>query len=413
METIFSLRGVSCNISAALEAARVVRRSVVVGAYTLLTIIPSISDVIRMRDNSKGRQVALIERAAQTAWELGPVYVKLAQSFSSRMDIFPPAVCAALRTATVDVQAGGKYRGSIATVKKTALGGREVAEKCIDPRSAELLETDVKVLRAVAGIARSRVVKADYIADLMEEFTDSISVQADLRREARSLEWFKPLEDTLPVTFPDPISVDENTGTLVMTWLPGQGAAASHAHDDSKTAKQLISLVFEMLFVHGFIHCDLHSGNWWMLDSGRLAVVDAGFCYEIDDDLQQNFGEFFLGLAAGNGEMCSDQALAVCKRKINSHNEAGFRSGIQKLVKRTSGQTAQEFSLASFARELFELQRRFGAHARAEFIFPFVALLAVEGQVKQMDPQLNFQSIAGPIVLRGLMENERRRARRR
>lgn len=403
------LTGKQRDFHQTVEAAQ---RILAVGIHVAAAVPAIASDCIRLRGkgHAEPRQVALARRAAQTAWALGPMYVKLAQSFSSRMDVLPPAVCETLRANTVDVRGGDNYRGSIATVERTQRDGRTVAVKRIDPRAARLLAVDARILRRVAVLARSRLMRADYAADLLEEFTDSISAQSNLHREAQALERFADLEDSMAnIEFPKPLAVEDAGQTLVMTWLPGQDDQPTESQSPA-SAKRLMRLVFEMLFVHGFIHCDLHAGNWWTQQGGALAVVDAGFCYEIDDALQASFGEFFLGLSAGNGEMCADHAVAVCRRKLTAEEESGFRVGIQDLVGRTSGQTAEEFSLAGFARDLFGLQRRYGAHAKAEFIFPFVALLAVEGQVKQLDPKLNFQSIAGPIVLRGLLANERRRS---
>jgi ubiquinone biosynthesis protein len=72
------------------------------------------------------------------------------------------------------------------------------------------------------------------------------------------------------------------------------------------------------------------------------------------------------------------------------------------LVERSHGLPAREFSLIEFAAEMFDLQRRHGVHAAPELIFPLLSLLVIEGTVRELDPDLDFQELAKPVLMRGL-----------
>jgi ubiquinone biosynthesis protein len=56
----------------------------------------------------------------------------------------------------------------------------------------------------------------------------------------------------------------------------------------------------------------------------------------------------------------------------------------------------------AFATEMFDLQRRHGVHAAPELIFPLLSLLVIEGTVRELDPDVDFQQVAQPVLMRGL-----------
>lgn len=240
----------------------------------------------------------------------------------------------------------------------------------------------------------------------MHEISESVRRQTDLAGEADTLRRLASLERNLPVLLPTVLSERSDERQLTMTWLPGQPTGREFS-DNRRVAKRLVLTVYEMLFITGIVHCDLHPGNWWELPDGRLAIVDAGFAYQLDDEMRSHFAEFFLGMASNNAELCATHALAACAVPVSAADQAGFRADLQTLISSTTGMTAGDFSLTAFAARFFAIQRRHHAYSRATFIFPFMALLAIEGQVKQLDPGINFQALAGPVVLRAIVNRAR------
>ena len=77
------------------------------------------------------------------------------------------------------------------------------------------------------------------------------------------------------------------------------------------------------------------------------------------------------------------------------------------LVERSHGLPAKEFSLIAFATEMFDLQRRFGIHAAPELIFPLLSLLVIEGTIRELDPEIDFQETARPVLNKGLFSAPR------
>ena len=49
-----------------------------------------------------------------------------------------------------------------------------------------------------------------------------------------------------------------------------------------------------------------------------------------------------------------------------------------------------------------DLQRNFGLHASTELVFPLLSLLVIEGTVRELDPDVDFQAAARPLLTRGV-----------
>ena len=79
-----------------------------------------------------------------------------------------------------------------------------------------------------------------------------------------------------------------------------------------------------------------------------------------------------------------------------------FQREVEQLVGDSSAVVAAEFNLAAFAPKLFKLQRRFGIFAAAEFAFPLLSLLVLEGMIHSFDPGVDFQGEAVPVLMQAV-----------
>ncbi|GLY30377.1 AarF/UbiB family protein [Kineosporia sp. NBRC 101731] len=395
-------------------------------ALALLTgTVQCLPELVRYAGHHDG--VRLQAQAGRIAgarlWDLGPAFVKIGQLLSTRQDLLPPRLCDELRTGLAfggqghrSGGAGGSLPptgaraveiGSVATVHRDHVDGTPVAVKRVHPGAERQLATDLALVRGLmrAGlrlVPRSRVP----LPEIVDEMCRSVRRQTDLCAEAETLNRLSGLGDRLPVVLPRVLEGHSDSGQLVMTWIEGQDPHRPVSTPD-RTARRLVLALYEMLFITGVVHCDLHPGNWWEMPDGRIAIVDAGFAYELDDEMRSHFAEFFLGMSAANAEICATHALAACAVPVGPEQEAGFRADMEELIRSNTGLTAGTFSLARFATDFFMIQRRHRAYSRATFIYPFMALLAIEGQVKQLSPGLNFQALAGPVVLRAIVNRAR------
>jgi ubiquinone biosynthesis protein len=376
------------------------------------------------RDRSGGWAVDVLYR-------LGPAYVKAAQLLSTRRDQLPPVWCdrlarlqdrvppppaasiaATLRRAYPDgppfteLDLTPLASGSIATVHRAVLpDGRTVAVKVRRAGVESALTVDLALAAALARTARRipglRRVPLD---EMVGQVGAAVRGQADLVAERRATE---TLRDNLsglgfvrvPATYPELCTPDVVVLELVPDLRPMRPAAIPPEQRTDLVARTLTA-AYQMLFVDGLVHCDLHHGNLYADPDGGLVLLDAGFVVTLPDRVRRLFAEFFLCMGAGQGERCAEIVMESAARIAPDCDRAGFTARLAALVAESTGASAGQFSLAAFATKLFDLQRRYHIYAAPEFAFPLLALLVIEGMVNELDRDVDFQALAIPVLMR-------------
>jgi ubiquinone biosynthesis protein len=385
----------------------------------------------RLRRSTAGRGLRDGERLVRMLTRLGPSYIKIGQLLSTRRDLLPEEVTTPLARLTdgasppsrrrIERAVRDAYRdrpwpfrefgwepvasGSIATVHEAVtLDGRHVAVKVRRPGIERQMWQDFTLTASAMSLMSllPRLRKMPF--KLMHgQVGGAILRQLDFAAEAESL---TALRDNLAgfgnVRIPAPLPELCTAETVVMEYIsdltrfePGELDA------DTRRAvvRSMLAAIYEMLFVDGLVHCDLHPGNLYF-DRGDLVMLDAGFVIRLPDPVRRSFADFFINMAMGDGWMCAQIVIDSAAQVADDSDLEGFRAGLGELVAETSGAKSGEFDLARFAGRLFDLQRRFGLFPAPEFAFPLLSLLVIEGMIKNFDSDVDFQAEAVPVLRR-------------
>lgn len=386
------------------------------------------------------------EEFARIVERLGPAFIKFAQIASTREDVLPPRACGALKRLhdAVEPMNDDEVRraltehfgpdwpdtlrdfrleplgsGSIACVYPARLAdGTPVAVKLRRPDLTDVMRRDVAILCTVFELAgRLPGLRGAPLSGMARAVGASVLHQLDLGAEAENLALLCEDLSTLEfIDVPEPVKELCGDSCVVMSFVPGvreRVDVTELSPERRRTlAEQTLRAVFEMLFCTGLVHCDLHPGNLRLAPTGSVVLLDAGFVYRTPEIVRENLALFFLNLGFRNGPRCADAVLASAGQ-VDGHSDIdAFTEDMTRLVNRFGGTTAKDFDLIAFSTELFASQRRNGIYASSEFVFPLLALLMVEETVRRLDPDVDFQAIARPIVFRaaaGRPAGERRR----
>lgn len=375
------------------------------------------------------------DRAATAAFigALGPAFVKIAQLLSMRRDQLPPSWCDRLAAlvdrvpcppaqdiAAVLASAYGRElpfawfdmtpvaSGSIATVHRAGLAdGRVLAVKIRRRGATRTLAADLAIF-AMAGRAAGWLpgLRRIPLREMTSQISRAVARQADLTADRRSLRALRvSLSAVEYVRVPATIDSLCRAEVVAMEFItglrplrPGDIPAGSRRAIVIRT----LTMMYEMLFANGLVHCDLHYGNVYVDQDDRVVLLDGGFVVPLPDRVREQFAGFFMGMATGRGTRCAQIVLASAARVAPGCDAEGFVLGLSRLIAESTGARAAEFSLAEFAGRLFSLQRRHRIFAAPEFVFPLLALLVLEGIIRGLDETVDFQAVAIPVLVRVL-----------
>ena len=252
---------------------------------------------------------------------LGPTFVKLAQVFAGRADLFPDSYVKALSTLTDQVppfpleavertiaESYGKRpvelferfdavpiaAASLGQVHRAAYEGREVVVKVLRPGIEHLIASDVRAAKWILALLERRFATNPHVRGLrvaVEEFSLRIGDEMDFRKEADNAERIRAnfagnRHVMIPRIEPDLV----RQRVLVMEYMPGvridradaavstdvtRSAAARRARSADIVAT-VMELYIQMMLVDGLFHADPHPGNLLVASDGRIILLDFG-----------------------------------------------------------------------------------------------------------------------------------------
>src|SRR5919206_216653 len=134
------------------------------------------------------------------------------------------------------------------------------------------------------------------VLDALDEFGACLRRQVDMRVEAAANRRLRAALAREPaVLLPALVERYCSESLLTMELLPVDRGR----RDPSRRPALLAALraLYRMIFLEGFVHCDLHGANLFLLPDGRAAMVDFGFTAELPAEVRLQFAEFFLAMA--------------------------------------------------------------------------------------------------------------------
>jgi ubiquinone biosynthesis protein len=386
----------------------------------------------RLLRSPAGRGLRDGDRWVRMLTRLGPSYIKIGQLLSTRRDLLPHEVTSALARLTdaapppsrrrIERAVRQAYRdrpwpfrefewepvacGSIATVHEAVtLDGRHVAVKVRRPGIERVMVRDFTLTASAMSVLGMLPKLRNMPFKLMHaQVGGAILRQLDFTAEAESLSALcVNLAGFDDLRIPEPLPRLCTAETIVMEYIGGLTRFEPGDLDrDTRRAvvRAVLAAIYEMLFVDGLVHCDLHPGNLYFDRGAGLVMLDAGFVIRLPDPVRRSFADFFINMAMGDGWMCAQIVIDSAAHVAEDCDLAGFRAGLSELVAQSSGAKSGEFDLARFAGRLFDLQRRFGLFPAPEFAFPLLSLLVIEGMIKGFDADVDFQAEAIPVLRR-------------
>ena len=375
--------------------------------------------------------------------ELGPIFIKFGQALSTRRDLLPrdiadelaklqdrvPPFSGAAARAQVERALGqptGELFGSfdesplaaasIAQVHAATLkDGREVVVKVLRPGMRQLIERDLEVLYALAGLAERYWPESQRLRprEVVEEYEKTILDELDLMREAANASQLKRNFGSSPLLHVPEVHWELcRRGVMVMERIRGIPISdidrlREAGTDIQKLAENGVTLFFTQVFRHNFFHADMHPGNIFVdvadPANPRYMAVDFGIVSALEPRDQYYLAANFLAFFDRDWRRIAELHLEsgwIPPNARLSELTGAVRTVCEPIFNKPLG----EISFGIVLLRLFELARRFGMRVQPQLILLQKTLLNVEGLGRDLYPELDLFKTARPILRQWMNE---------
>ena len=368
--------------------------------------------------------------------DLGPSFVKIGQTLSTRSEILPKAYCDELAKLQTECdplpfeqilvaldEIYGDARGdvfdaidptplgsaSLAQVHKARLAtGETVAVKIQRPGVKATMAQDIDIMRMVARQA-SRFMKDEQMLDLrdvVEELWATFLEETDFAREAANLEEFARLNED--VAFIDcPKVYPELCGeyVLVMEYVDGIPIMAvdrlrEAGYDLEEIGQKILDNYATQILDHGFFHADPHPGNL-LIRNGKIVYIDLGIMGRLSPRDRAGFGGIIEAVGMESAAELKDALLSFAIAKDNSViDHTRFLADLDLLLSDYGSCDVADIDIGMFLNDILLLTRSCKVTLPASITNVSRGIVTLEGTIAPFIPNDNVVSIINAHIQR-------------
>ena len=322
--------------------------------------------------------------------ELGPSFIKIGQTLSTRSEILPPEYCEELShlqmdvdplpfdevLATLDTIYGKERReqifseidskplgsASLAQVHRAVLreSGEEVAIKVQRPGVRITMAQDIDMMRSLAKYAQ-RFMKDNQIVDLrdvVEELWQTFLEETDFDKEAQNLAEFAELNKDVAFLHclkPYPQYCTEEV--LVMEYVDGISIRDTqklidNGYDLAEIGEKLLDNYATQILDHGFFHADPHPGNIEIMD-GCIVYLDLGNMGRLTPEERAGFTRVIVAVGHESSTMLEDALIGFSVGgDVNAIDHPRLLGILDRIIDRYASAEMDEIDIGAFLTDI-------------------------------------------------------------
>jgi predicted unusual protein kinase regulating ubiquinone biosynthesis (AarF/ABC1/UbiB family) len=375
-------------------------------------------------------QSKVIKQLPQTFTDLGPTYVKfgqiiasspgafgeqLSREFRGLLDRVPPANQVEVNKLFAE-ELGEKpselfaafdeepfASASIAQVHYATLrSGEEVVVKIQRPGIRRRVAADLQILKRFAqAVELAKLGRRLSAQDVVADFSDNLAEELDFRIEAQSMEaWVSHLHASpLGKNIRVPHVHWDYTTERVLTMERVHGiridnptAIRKAGFDGTELVKALLFSVFEGGLRHGLFHGDLHAGNLYVDDRGRIVFFDFGIMGRIDPRTRWLLRELVHALLVKKDHAAAGKIVVLMGAVGAVKPEARAAKDLEAFAAPLTMKSLGDMSYADIGRQLSALADAYDVKLPRELVLIGKQFLYVERYMKLLAPKWQMMS---------------------
>ena len=383
------------------------------------------------------------ERIRKTFEELGPIFVKLGQTISTRKDLLPDDIAEELvklqdkvppfpgeeakkiievaldnkiENIFTDFEIKALASASVAQVHTAKLDSNEVVIKVLRPGIEKIIIKDISLMYFIANTVdkiweESKRLKP---VEIVSEYEKVIFGELDLVKEASNANLLKRNFNNSSFLYVPEIYFDyTRKNILVMERIFGiqisdKEELKKHNINIKRLAEKGTEIFFTQVFQHNFFHADMHPGNIFVSyenpEDPKYCAVDFGIMGSLSESDQKylalNFQAFFqrdykkvAELHVDSGWVGEDTRISELENSIRSVCEPIFEKPLK------------DISFGNVLLQLFSVARLYDMQVQPQLVLLQKTLLNIEGLGRDLYPDLDLWVTAKPFFEKWAKDN--------
>ncbi|MYB01927.1 AarF/ABC1/UbiB kinase family protein [Candidatus Poribacteria bacterium] len=388
------------------------------------------------------------ERLRLAFEELGPTFVKLGQVLSTRVDILSELVgqeealtwitefqklqrhaqpfdFSEVRT-TIETEFNRPLEevfptyeqhpfaaASIAQVHAATLKtGEPVVVKVQRPRVATIIQTDLNLLMELAERLENRDPEMHLFkpTELVREFSRSVRKEIDFTIEAANTDaFYHRFSESPKVKIPKVYWEFTNRRVLTLERIDGVPIDAIDQLDEMgfnrvELAEVLVELFYTQVLNDGFFHADPHPGNVFVLEDGKIGLVDFGMVGRISDDMLRHICNWLSAVLTKDAD-------AVVRSYIrmgilgDETDIAALKLEMNDFLQRYFNMPPSRLRLGELIHEVFNASLRHQIHTPPAFLMLGKTVATMESVVMKLNPDFDILKFSQPYITQFIVQN--------
>jgi predicted unusual protein kinase regulating ubiquinone biosynthesis (AarF/ABC1/UbiB family) len=373
---------------------------------------------------------------------LGPTFIKIGQTLSTRPDLVPwaytqelaklqdqvPTFPQPLAWAIIEEELGAPPDKIFASIDPTPIAaaslgqvyqarlktGELVAVKVQRPLLAATVNLDLAILRQFVTYLENHhsewTLGLEFLP-ILDEFAHMLFAEMDYLQEVENAEIFRRHFATWPEIYVPQI-YHEYTARRILVEEFIEGTKV----DDNAAliARQLVPLeivklisrtYLKQLLEDGFFHADPHPGNLRVMPDGRLAFFDFGMVGRLTPQMQSTLVDCFFHIVERDVSGLIEDLVALDFLK-EGHDLEEIRPAVEEIFSHYIGKKIGQLKFRELTSAISETVYQFPFTIPAQFTFVMRALTTIEGIGLLIDPSFSFFDTIKPYAKEFMLKRE-------
>ena len=383
------------------------------------------------------------ERLSESLESMGTTFIKLGQFLATRPDIIgedlskklenlqdrlPPFSLIQAKEIIKNDLGDNTYNtiinlsepvaaASIAQVHKAQINDngiiKDVAIKILRPNIRKIFNDEIDAMMLFAFFVESFVKKTERlklveVVFLLKEITN---LEMDLRFEAAAAnEYAENTKNDVGFKVPKIYWNFTSENVMTLDWIDGISIRETDElkrrnFNTEKIAEDIIQNFLRHAVRDGFFHADMHQGNIFIDNDGKIVPIDFGIMGRLDKMSKRFLAEILFGFIQRDYRKVAEVHLVAGLVPKNVPID-DLAQALRSIGEPIFGQAVKDISGGKLLKQLFDVTEKFNMQTQPQLLMLQKTMVVVEGVARKLNPNTNIWTTSKPVLENWLKETK-------